>query len=675
MNKLSKHYHNCIRCISLLSIMLFTAYPVYASDEYVQQPETDDLGAGTLYLKSTAGYLDAPILDSALSVSVSGVVSKIILTQTFENNSTDWVEGLYVFPLPDQAAVNAMIIRIGDREIVGSVHEKKQAEKQYEIAKQAGKVASLVKQHRPNLFSTRFANVPPGESIAIELSYVQTVRYENDRYSLRVPLTITPRYTNTNVSDAAAITPPQVHLGDAMASDSLSHSVDIEATLFGNFLANHVKSPSHQLSISPGDDSLQLAVTELAHLDRDFILEWYEFVDDEPSIQAWRQSVAGEEYLLATVMPPQDDSQIPVQPRELVLVIDTSGSMAGASIEAAKAALLDALANLQPADYFNIIEFNSDYRALFDSPQPASQQNIDSAARFTNRLYADGGTEMMGAMHTALGYNHTGLLRQVVFITDGSVGYEESVLDSVKQDLGPSRLFTVGIGSAPNQWFMRKVAEAGRGTYHFITDVSGVHSEMSRLLEKLDSPALTDISVSLNTGSAELVPDPIPDLYADEPVIIAARLIDNPQTIRVSGQWGNQLWETTVDIANAPSTQSGLSTVWARKKIEALEDKQRFHSDPDYYRSLILKTALDHQILSRYTAFLAIDTTPVRETTDALANKQIPNLMPDGSTMQAIAFPQGASGIDTFILIGLLACILALLSIYFRLFNKEQVLS
>jgi len=660
-----------------LILTLLLAPTVVAAMEPISavEPDLDTVSSGTLYLKNTSGYLDAPLLNSTVSISISGVVSKIELTQSFQNNSTDWVEGLYVFPLPNKAAVNSMIIQIGDREIMGSIHEKKQAEKQYKLAKKAGHVAGIVKQHRPNLFSTRIANIPPGESISIVLGYIQTVRYENDRYSLRVPLTITPRYTNTLVNDADDITPPQIKLLSNHNDNRFRHSVAISTQLFGQFSESQIGSPSHALSISPLSDGANIELADPAHLDRDFILEWHEAVDNEPAVQAWRQTVAGEEYLLATVMPPRDDAVIPEQARELILVIDTSGSMAGVSIDAARSALLDALQGLRQQDRFNIIEFNSDYRALFRTPQSATESNRAKAERFTNRLHAEGGTEMMGALRTALGYSDNGLVRQVVFITDGSVGYEKSVIKSVKQNLGSSRLFTIGIGDAPNLWFIRKVAEVGRGSHQIISDLSQVHTEMSRLLVKLQSPALTDISVSFDSGSVEVVPNPIPDLYANEPVVIAAKLSGDPQSFSVSGQWGEQKWSKSIDIDTAPVTDAGLSTVWARQKIESLEDKQRFHSDPNYYRSLILRTALDHQLLSRHTAFLAVDTAPVREVNESLTQKKIPNLMPVGSAMQPISFPQGAAGIDTLFLLGLCASLMALIAFYFGTFVKPRQLS
>jgi len=593
------------------------------------------------------------------------------VTQHFRNDSNDWVEGLYVFPLPDKAAVNSLNIKIGEREIVGSVQEKQQAEKKYEAAKAAGQVAGLVKQHRPNLFSSRFANVPPGESISIELGYIQTVRFDHDRFNLRIPLTLTPRYSNNLVADTPAITPPQVARPDNNDHNTIDHRVSIDTTLFGSHDSVNISSPSHRLTTLPSINGIKIVLDEQAYLDRDFVLEWYEQVDTVPAVQIWRETVQGDDYLLASIMPPTDSKDIPIPPRELVLIIDTSGSMAGVSIEAAKAALLDALRGLKPQDKFNIIEFNNSFTQLFRQPQQATLDNIELGESFTHQLQANGGTEMMDALRAALRYPSSELLRQIVFITDGAVGYENRVIDSIRPALGNSRLFTVGIGSAPNQWFMRKVAEAGRGTHHTIDNLADVTPEMVKLLHKLESPALTDIEVTFNDDSAEVVPGIIPDLYAKEPLMVAAKLLDGAHTMTVSGTWGGKQWLSDVPIDIEPVKNAGLSTVWAKQKIESLLDKQRSHGDPNHYKSLILRLALDHQLVSPYTAFIAAEKEPVRPASEMLKTKKVPNVIPAGSNQQSISLPQGSAGIDTLLLVCLFCLMMTLLSIGHR--NLLQV--
>lgn len=659
--------------IFLVPLWLLTFVVSASEDLPYAEPDWSTVSSSALYFDNQHGLVDAPLLDTSVDVSITGLVARVTLTQRFRNDSTDWVEGLYVFPLPDKAAVNSLNIKIGEREIVGSVQEKQQAEKNYEAAKKAGHVAGLVKQHRPNLFSSRFANVPPGESISIELGYIQTVRFDHDRFNLRIPLTLTPRYSNDLVADAPAITPPQLARPANHDHSTIDHRVSIETTLFGSNDSVNISSPSHQLTTQPIDNGTKIVLNEQAYLDRDFVLEWHEQVDAIPAVQIWRESVQGEDYLLASVMPPTDEQDIPVQPRELVLVIDTSGSMAGVSIEAAKAALLDALGGLKPQDKFNIIEFNNSFTQLFKQPEQATLDNITRGERFTQKLQANGGTEMMGALRTALRYPDSELLRQIVFITDGSVGYENNVIDSIRLALGDSRLFTVGIGAAPSQWFMRKVAEAGRGTHHTIDNLADVTPEMVKLLHKLESPTLTDIEVTFNDGSAEVQPGAIPDLYAKQPVMVAAKLFDDAHTMTVSGTWGGDEWQTQVPINVEPVKDAGLSTVWARQKIESLQDKQRLNGDPEQYKSLILRLALDHQLVSPYTAFIAIEKEPVRPLSDTLKNKPIPNVMPAGSTMQSINLPQGSAGIDTLLLVCLICLIVSLFSIGHRKLLQTKV--
>lgn len=647
-------------CKLVTTLLLLMSLSVSANDSADDNiPDLDNVTGPSLFLKGQKSYYDAPLLETSVDIAITGMISKVVVTQTFENTSSEWVEGKYVFPLADQAAVNSLKVRIGDREIVGSIKEKKQAEKQYEIAKQAGQLASLVKQHRPNLFSSRFANVPPGEKISIELGYIQSVKYESDQYSLRVPLTLTPRYSNALVVDTAKITPPQVSLSASSPSE-INHRVQINTYIIGLYEATQVSSPSHELSVTNDNDGVVLSLQDESYLDRDFILHWSDAANAAPLVRAWRENLAGEEYLLATIMPPIDDSEIPDQSRELILVVDTSGSMAGESMRAAIAAVRDALDGLQAQDKFNIIEFDSVYSTLFSKPQPATEENLARASEFAQRLIADGGTEMLEPLKAALRYKKsTEMLRQVVFITDGAIGYEESVFKSVTRNLGDSRLFTVGIGSAPNQWFMRKVAEAGRGTHHLIHNINDVQEGMSRLLRKLESPALTSIQVAFDGAKADITPDPIPDLYANEPIVIAAKLADDNHTMSVVGKWGDIEWRTSLSVDNAPLAKTGLSTVWAKQKIEALQDKQRFHSDQDFYKSLILRLSLDHQILSPYTAFLAVEETPIRPGTEKLAQKDVPNLLPAGSDMQSVSLPQGSTGIDTLLLLSLILLFMA----------------
>jgi len=615
-----------------------------------EQPDLDSVSTGTLFLQHASGNVVAPILSSSVHANISGIVAKIELHQSFHNNSSNWVEGLYSFPMPDQAAIN---------------------EKQYAKAKRDGKVAALVKQHRPNLFSTRFANIAPGERVSIKLVYLQTVPYSNTQYSLRIPLTLTPRYTNSLVNDSAEIKPPQVRSDEAMQNSNIDHSVSISGTIHGDYLPHQFSSPSHTLDIKSTDKQLHYSLQETTYLDRDFILEWNLPDTEQPVARIWRETIEDDQYLLASILPPRNSDVIPNQSRELILVIDTSSSMAGASINSAKAALQSALSGLKPGDKFNIVEFNSTYSTLFSAPQFANLENIEIAKRFIDQLRAKGGTEMLPALQAALGFQHTGLLRQVIFVTDGSVGYEDTVINTVTNQLRKARLFTVGIGTAPNQWFMRKIALAGRGSVHFIAQPAEVQKVMSGVLAQLETPALTNIHVNFDDTRTEYVPNPTPDLYANSAIIIAAKLGKQTNNMTISGTWGDTNWERFIDLNETPMVATGSSSVWAQRTLESLEDKQRSLGRPDHYRSSILRIALKHKLLSRYTSFVAIEHNPIRPPSAAMVNKKVPNLLPKGSQMQSVSFPQGATGSDTLLLLSTLFALASLAAFYLRTIEKK----
>jgi len=654
--------------VKILGIVLGLALvsQLYTTNTYAMEdadyPESnlEEISSGTLVLHSAHNVGYAPMLSSALQIDISGMIAKVELTQSFQNDTANWVEARYSFPLPDQSAVNSLIINVGDRTIVGEIKEKKQAEAQFQSAKQEGRVATLVKQHRPNLFFASVANIAPGETISVKLIYIQHAAYHDDLYSLRIPLTLTPRYFNDTVNAPDELTVPQISLPSGSPLETLSHRVSINGTVHGTHSHQTFSSPSHRLNLSNIDEATQFELSDVTYLDRDFLLEWSDSKEMQPIVRVWRETVDAEDYLLASILPPGAEDNLPEQPRELIVVIDTSGSMAGDSMPAAISALVNALSGLRANDKFNIIEFDDTHRALFETPQFANTENLAAGRLFAQRLYADGGTEMLPALQTAMNYPHTEMLRQIVFITDGSVNYEESVIESVARQLRGARLFTVGIGAAPNQWFMRKVAQAGRGTAVHISKVQDVGKVMSRLLDKLEKPVLTNIAVQIDDPSSDVVPNPIPDLYANEPVVVAARLGSKATSLTVTGRWGNQPWEQRVDFKDSPFVNTGLSSVWARRKIEHFEDKQRSHSDPEYYKSIILRLALNHQLLSRYTSFVAIEEEISRPQAADLKLGAVPNLKPAVTPVQSVTLPQGSAGSDTLLLLGLLMALLAL---------------
>lgn len=644
-------------------------------------PEEDltpvQMKTGSLLFRMATGYVVATRMNTDIDATISGLVARVRVRQEFRNSGPDWVEGVYVFPLPDSAAVDHLRMRIGDRVIEGEIREREKAKEAYEAAKSAGKKASLVEQERANLFTTSVANIGPGETVSIEVEYLETLLIDEGTFSLRFPLTLTPRYIpgsplpdrkgsgwsadSTSVPDASRITPPVV-------TASNDHKVTFHATLTAGVPLQFVASRYHPISVSQENNryTVDLSGPDVP-MDHDLEITWRPVPDSTPRAMLFTETIAGEPHVLMMMLPP-DDLSIPQEPmpRELVFVIDTSGSMHGTSLDQAKRALIMALEGLRAGDRFNVIQFNSVTSALFDTDAAATAANVAIAKRYVAGLEANGGTEMRPALRQALSApiaeSH---LRQVIFITDGSVGNEDELFALIEKELGGARLFTVGIGSAPNSLFMRKAAEAGRGTFTFISALHEVGEKMGRLFRKLEQPQLTDIVIEW-PGSvvAEMYPATVPDLYAGEPVFVRARLSNEAHdsdlvTVRGNSTAGGWDAELPVEIGE-PSP--GIAALWARAKIGDLMDSERRGADQETVRKAVIDTALTHHLVSKYTSLIAVDKTPSRPQTAKLNSEQVPNLMPYGQSVEAIfGFPATALGIGAYLANGMALIVLAML--------------
>jgi Ca-activated chloride channel family protein len=352
-------------------------------------------------------------------------------------------------------------------------------------------------------------------------------------------------------------------------------------------------------------------------------------------------------------------------PREVIFIIDTSGSMHGHSIEQAKAALQVAIARLTVQDRFNIIQFNSTMDVLFPGPAPATQKNIATATQYVNRLVAQGGTEMLPALQRALDEKEKhNQLRQVIFLTDGQVGNEDELFKTISTRLGDSRLFTIGIGSAPNSHFMRKAAEFGRGTFTYIGNTTEVQEKMEALFRKVEQPALTDIAIGLPSDAhAELFPSRIPDLYVGEPVVISMKADTLSEHAILRGRFGETPWQTDL-ILSKGRQRDGVSVFWARAKIDSLMNEESQATDKEAIRRSIIDVALQHHLVSRYTSLVAVDVTPVRPLDQPLKTHAMKTNLPHGQDYGHIfGWPQTATSGQLQMLIGLL-CLAAALFVF-----------
>ncbi|PCJ72008.1 MAG: marine proteobacterial sortase target protein [Rhodobiaceae bacterium] len=611
----------------------------------------NDMGHGGLLLKGSepGKYVEAPALATDVDIQVTGPIARTRVTQRFENPSDAWVEGVYVFPLPDNAAVDTLKMVIGDKVIEGEIKPKEEARAIYERARDAGQRASLVEQERPNLFTNSVANIGPGETIIIQIEYQETVRQSNSTFSLRFPMVVAPRYNpqpviahtvefdNNNgwgvvdpVPDRDRIEPPVQH-----PDEGPTNPVTLTLSLDAGFEIDRIISHHHDVRIERSERNATLTLKEGdVPADRDFELTWTPVAGAEPTAALFRETWNGEDYLLLMVTPPYGEVIATPPTREVIFVIDNSGSMAGESMPQAKESLLKALARLKPSDTFNVIRFDNTHEVLFDTSVRADRENLSIARRFVRALEADGGTEMLPALQAALQdpLNDTSRLRQVIFLTDGAIGNEQQLFEAIVNNAGRSRLFTVGIGSAPNSYFMTRAAEMGRGTFTHIGSEAQVAERMKELFLKLENPAMTDLALVWPDGvEVEAWPTPLPDLYRGEPIVLSAKIAEGAEgRLRLTGKSGGHVWAIDMQISADAPNRVGVSQLWARRKIASLEAARTMGGNWEAFDKEISQVALTHHLVSRLTSLVAVDKTPARPGGEDLTRTDVPLNLPAG---------------------------------------------
>ncbi len=626
--------------------------------------------------------LEAPQLHSDVRISVTGMIARVAIRQRFSNPTDNWQAGIYVFPLPEKSAVDRLVMTVGGRMISGRIMEKQEAKRAYDAAAASGQRASLLSSERPNVFVTSLANIGPGEEIIVDIEYQDSALYRDGAFSLRFPMVVAPRYTPRD--ETPGDQPQSVSNGSSRAPLHGTASFKPEdRDLFGP-VGEGTNPVTLSMRLDPGSPLGSL--TSLYHpidvedlderrkvitlrdgavpANKDFVVEWRLRPGSEPQAAVFVEEYQGESYVMMMVTPAAQDtgSQNPEaletldpgqdgiapMPRDIVFVIDTSGSMHGASIEQARAALSLAISRLQPMDRFNVIRFDNETYSLFDRILPVTADSLRHAQAYVNALESDGGTEMLPALLRALEMNAQSgsksdepqqeeRLQQVVFLTDGAVSNEAGLLKLIAEKLGSTRLFTVGIGAAPNSYFMRKAAEAGRGSFTYIGDPNEVSIKMSALLRKLERPALTKISLGWPAVAGKRIesyPSTIPDLYEGEPVVVLSKIGETDAAtltgkILLSGRQGQVTWQNRASL-DQPNDAQGIATLWAREKFEEITDGLFHGRDPVAVRIDALEVALQHQLVTRYTSLVAIDDEPARPRDEPLQSQDLPRELPEG---------------------------------------------
>jgi Ca-activated chloride channel family protein len=690
------HSKACARFVLAL-LAVTTVFSGWVSGGQSGQPDNvaPPVCEGSLLYRSpiSGRYESVPLVHTDVTFDVRGLAAAATVTQQYVNSGTEPIEAVYVFPLPHDAAVYDMEIRIGNRLIRSVIREREEAKRVYESAKSEGKRAALMEEERPNIFTASVANLMPGDHIDVRLRYVEPLRWEEGRIRLVFPMVAGPRYIpgtqavghegtgwavdTAAVSDASRITPP-VRSPDSRPGHDISLSVDLDSA----FEFGAINSVSHAITVRRLPDGRQHV--ELAPgttiPNKDFVLEVQQAESSQPKTALFLSPEPGssETYFLLSAFPPtvQPTKRLPV---EMLYLIDISGSMAGTSITQAREALLQALNRLGPKDRFGVIAFNNGYYEFASEPLTATTENLTAARRFVQHLEAGGGTEMLPALlHLMRKPETSGYLRHIILLTDGDLGNEEQIFAALHLHLGGARLYTVAIGSAPNFFLASKMAQFGRGTFTHIADIGEIREQMGRLLETIESPVLTDVKLSFEgVEVAEVYPQQPPDLFLRQPLLLYGR-ISHGRTGRVhlTARAGDQPYEASFTFdASTASFHPGITTLWARQRVEDLMDRWRL-SDEDSrpgIRSTLIAHAIRYRLVTRFTSLVAVEEV-VANTSGASTTVAVPAELPAGMQMEKVFGAPATGTADGFLeALGLALFLLGLL--LWRLTRRAGVLS
>jgi len=614
-----------------------------------------------------------PLANSDFNVSIDGDLANVTLVQTFENPTNTPLNATYLFPLNEDAAVYAMTMEVGDEVIQAQIRRREQARQEFEQARSEGRAAALLSQHRPNMFTQEVANLMPGARIRVTLRYAQSVPRVDGAYELVLPLVVGPRYNPAPrtpaqlVNDTQAPQPQQqtsngwnigpppaqpsgvfgLTLPREIAPERVSIAVNLEAgTPIGA-----VSSRTHALNLSGEGRQRQATLNEGRVIDnRDFILR-YTLAGN--AVQAGVLTHADERggFFSLVLEPPAAPAESQIAPREMVFVLDTSGSMTGEPVEASKEFMHRILETLRPGDYFRIVQFNDTPREFSAGPVPATRENVQRGQLFVRSLQAGGGTEVVPAIQQAFGVpQQANTLRIVVFLSDGYIGNEAEVLNDLASRRSDARVYAFGVGSSVNRYLLSEMARRGRGYARYIDPTETSFEAARDLAANLQTPVLTDISIDWGGLRPEgVTPAIIPDLFAGDSLRLMGRFTGSRSaTVTVRGNINGRPASLPVQVTlsdartSAQASTSAIPVIWARSQVS---DLMRDYTSPQELRATrlsndqieqnVTQLGLTFALVTDWTSFVAVSRRVVNTDPNSAQNADVPLPMPEGVPPEA----------------------------------------
>jgi Ca-activated chloride channel family protein len=652
-------------------LLLSTCVPmlaVAAAPPPPTKPVAKELGGHvTAQIKGKTVIL--PLLKTDIKADVQGDVATVTVQQTFENPSSVALNATYLFPLNEAAAVYAMTMEVGDEVVEAQIKKRGEAEKVFNQAQEEGKAAALLTQHRPNMFTQRIANLMPGKPVKVTLKYVQPVKKVDGHYELVVPLVVGPRY-NPQTMKPGELPPAYPEVAGLTAPASVeTDRVSINVALTAALPVQQLSSPTHPVDIrgtmshDGSPDAYQVSLKADRVVDnKDFVLR-YDLSGKQTAAGLLGHQEQRGRYFSLMIEPPSQALSADITPREMVFILDTSGSMDGQPLEASKKFMKQALKTMRPNDYFRIISFSNSANEFSTEPLLANAQNLKAGQAYVDQLYADGGTEFMAGLEQALKVApKTGTLRMVVFLTDGYVGNESEILAYLKSQMKDARLYSLGVGTGVNRFLLEEMARMGRGHVRFLDPTQeDMNPAVQELAQRLNTPVMTDIWIDWGRMKvASVAPQQIPDLFAGDSVRVMGRILNPGQhQIVVHGKVNGRpihlpltLREPMQQLTGADAGQA-VSLMWARLQVE---EWMRVYRAPfpldgnvetekvsrEQIEKNVTQLGLDYRLVTDWTSFVAVSKKVVNKDPKSAQNANVPLPMVDGITESA--YPDDAFG-------------------------------
>lgn len=654
-------------CLLMLALI---ALPALAA-----KPERFDDTDGSLRIIGKGNQL-CPLKRTDVDAEISGFLARVTVTQEFVNPSQENIEAVYTFPLPQNSAVDDMTMTVGGRTIRALIKPRDEAQKLYQQARDRGNTAALLDQERPNIFTQSVTNIAPGATVKVKISYIETLKYEAGVYEFVYPMVVGPRYMpgqavgkqgggwspdTDRVPDASRISPPVAGVHFGQKESRAGHDIDVRVRLTAGMPIQQILSPTHEVDMQRGAETTIVELKDKATIpNKDFVLRYDLGGKDIGDALLTHSNPKGGGYFTFILQPPDRVRDEDATARELIFVLDTSGSMSGFPLETAKKVMRKAIQNLRAGDTFNLITFAGDTKILFPQPVVASAANVQQAIAFMEGQRGGGGTEMMKAIRAALGEDASAGergetdIRIVCFMTDAYVGNDMEIIAAIQKH-PEARVFSFGIGSSVNRFLLDKMAEAGRGEVEYVLDGNRADEAAARFYERVHTPVLTDVSLQWNgLPVSEVFPAKPLDLFAAKPVIITGRYdrAAKGKLILRGNRAGKPFSrEITVDFPAGERDNQALAQLWARQKIDQImsRDWQGIQSGSPQadVQKQITDLGMEYRLMTQFTSFVAVE-----ETTVVQGGKprivQVPVEIPHGVSPEGVFGESEVHAVNTF---------------------------